>query len=300
MNHERTAKKLAKSREQRLVIDERELVQQEYVAVSHRDDVGVERARVYSARVLLREERAASVDLAEPRERLRRFARLTRGKAQRLARRGSRSIRGPSPGEEMDRPRAGCDEPRVIRGAFVGEVRSARQRVVNGESRLVREDRPQHARGGIRFQDAVEHGGEVRGHDVQPPVGAVLRRNARRRVRGPHRRGAGAEAQEMSVARRRRGEHFLVGAAEAELPERAHARAFVWRKDRLAGAERCDQPHLREPLQCGAPWVGALTGVGNGGDVPGRKPRVIVRGSDDAVEIDFGHGALATGSYLAP
>jgi len=68
---------------------------------------------------------------------------------------------------------------------------------VHLESLRIREDGPQHARGGLRLQRAVEHGRQVRRDQVQPAVLRIRVGDAGRRVRGPHRGSAGADAQEL-------------------------------------------------------------------------------------------------------
>src|SRR5262249_50752665 len=95
---------------------------------------------------------------------------------------------------------------------------------------------------------------------------------------------------QVAVARRGGGENLLVAAAEAELAERAHPRALVRGEHGLAHAERSDQPHLRKALQRRPPRVRGLARVGDRRDVSRRQARVVVRGSDDPVEVELGHG----------
>ena len=178
----------------------------------------------------------------------------------------------------------------MVGGPFVGELGAAGERVVHRESGRVREDGAQHARGGVGFDHAVEHRGQVRRDQMQPAICAVGGWHGGGGVRGPHRGGAGAQPEQMAVARGGRGEDLLVAAAEPELAQSAHPGTLVRGKHRLAHAERGDQPHLRKALQSGAPGIGGLAGVGERGDVSGRQPRVVVRRADDSVEVDLGHG----------
>ena len=274
------------------MIHECQLVQQKDVSVADRDHVGVEGAGVDPARMLLRKEGTRVVDLAHARERFRGLARLARGKTQGLRDGSVRAVRGAAPGEQVDRGRAGGEKTDVIGGAFVGKMGASRKRIVDREAGFVGEDGPQDARGGVGFEHAVEHGSEVRRDEMQLAVGAVGGGNGRGGIRRPHRRGAGAEAQEVPVAGRRRREHLLVAPTEAELSQRPHPGALVRREDGLPDPERCDEAHLRQSLQRGALRVRRLPDVRERRDVSWRQARVVVRGTDDSVEVEFAHGAL--------
>ncbi len=194
------------------------------------------------------------------------------------------------------------EEPGMVRRALVGEVRSSGQRVVHLEARGIGEDGAEHAGGRGRFQRAVEHGGEVRGDEVQAPVLRVGRRHAGGRVGGPHGGGAGADAEErilqLGVPGRLR-QHLLVAAAEPQLPERAQRGPLVRRQHGLADAERGDETHLAQALQRGAARVRRLAGMRQGGHVAVRQARVVVRGADQPVEVVFERGH-ALGEPLRP
>jgi hypothetical protein len=184
------------------------------------------------------------------------------------------------------------EEADVIRRSFVGEVGTARKRIVHREPLFGREDRAQDPLGRVRLEDAVEHRGEIGGNEMEPSVRAVGRRNAGCRVRGPHRGRARAEPERVvarhGIARRLR-EDLLLAAVEPELLQRGEPGSLVRRKDGLAHAERSDEPHLGEALQRGTPRIGNLSAVRHRGDVARREAGIVVRRSDDAVEIVLAH-----------
>ena len=171
--------------------------------------------------------------------------------------------------------------------------RRARQRIVHLEPALVGKNRAQHVGGRLRLQRAVEHGCQIRGDQVQPPVAGVGGRHAGRRVRRPHRRRAGADPQQVIaqlVIARRPDDDLLVAAAKPEPPQRAQRGPFVRRQQPLPDAERGHEPHLLQPLQRRRPRIGRLSGVRERGDVARRETRVVVRRPHQPVEVVFPRG----------
>src|SRR5438034_454745 len=91
----------------------------------------------------------------------------------------------------------------------------------------------------------------------------------------------------MLGACRGRGEHLLVGASKAEPPERGKTGTVMRREHRLPHAERVHEAHLRQPFERGQTRVTVAPLVRHAGDVAEAEPAVVVRGSDDAVEVEL-------------
>ena len=180
-----------------------------------------------------------------------RLAGLARLACRVAARRGSVDVvRAAAVHEQLDArvalPRA--REPRVVRRALVAGLRRGRQRIVHDEAARVGEDRAQHARRRRGLDRPVQQRREVRGREVDAPVGGVGRGADGRRVRGPHRRGRRGRRQERRrLARRTRDD---VGVAA----RRSRARAVSAGAGARAAATPPGESHAtRSPASWRAP-----------------------------------------------
>ena len=156
------------------LLDPRLLVAKKHAAVAHRDHVVVEHAGVDRVRMLLRENGAGRVEAMVPRDRLARFPRLPRRILARTTDR--RIVGGAAVDEELDAGRpSGAGEARVVRRAFVAELRCRGQRVMHHERARVGEDRAQDARRRRRLDRAMEMRHEIRRREVDAAVRRVGR-----------------------------------------------------------------------------------------------------------------------------
>ena len=268
--------------------DERQLVQHEEALVADGEDVGVERPSVDPVRMLLRE---PARRLGEPVEAGHGLARLAGLSGREAGRPRASPPRDAAPREQVHRPLA-RREARVVRGPLVGELPSAGERVVEDEGLGVLEDRAEDRVRRRGLDRAVEHLLEVRRGQVDLAVRGVARGGHRGGVRGPHRRRAAREAEQVAaIGRSGRGDDRLVRPVEAEPTQGGEARTVVRGEDGLQDAEVPDEAHLREPLQGGGARVGDLAPVRRAGDVAGREASVVVRRTDEAVELSFAHAA---------
>jgi hypothetical protein len=156
------------------------------------------------------------------------------------------------------------------------------------EAARVGEHGAEDARRGASFEGAVDHARQVRDDEVDHPVLAVARGDDGGRVGRPHRRRAAGEAQvKAPLVARGRTEHRRVRAAEAEAAKSVEARTRMRREHRLRHTEGADGAHLREPLQGGCAWVRHLPAVRGAGQISGAQAAVVVRRTDQTVELAF-------------
>ena len=246
----------------------------------------MERSAIDPVRMLLGKAARGGCQRVQARDRDARFASLTGREALRA---NAASPRETAPREQVEGAVPRC-EAGVVCGPFIGEMPASGQRIMDGEHLRVGEDRAQDRRRRRRLYRAVEHLLEVGRGEVNLPVGRVSRRRHGRGVRRPHRRRTARQTQEEPVVRRRgRGDHRLIGAGEADAPERGEARSIVRREDRLEHAEIVNEAHLREPLERCRSRVRRLPAVARARDVPRREPAIVVRGADETVELGFAH-----------
>ena len=77
-----------------------------------------------------------------------------------------------------------------------------------------------------------------------------------------------------------------VGPREAQRAQRTDGRPFVRRQHGLRNAQVRERAHFGEALQRGFAWIGDEVRIAFGGQVAVREPRVVMRRTGDAVEID--------------
>ena len=173
-------------RQQRRLIDERPLMEEERFAVADRNNVIMKHPLVDDLRVLLGKDGVALVKLMQPGNGLARLQRLARG----ITSRRDAAVIVASVNKELQAAFAILGtEAVMVRGPFVAEQRHLRQRVVHVEMLRIAKDSAQQPGGLRRLHGAMEFVVQVGDGEMHAPVGAVGRGRHRRRVGHPHRRG---------------------------------------------------------------------------------------------------------------
>lgn len=215
-------------------------------------------------------------------------ARHGRRSAPALAgREGARDVRRPMD-EHLDPRRAVVGgQPQVIGRPLVAE--GGGHRLVDGKEAGVAKGQAQLGERSRPFVRAMGHGGQVGHRQVHAAVGRVGRGRNGGGVRCPHGARRGGERQQARVFGRRRRQHFVVGAREAQLPQPAHVRPVVGQEEPLGQPQAHHEPHLGKPLK-GCPARRTLgPRVGHGGEVPVGQARIVVGGAHQAIEVELGH-----------
>ena len=127
------------------------------------------------------------------------------------------------------------------------------------------------------FLRAVDHRHEVGGRQVAASVPGIGSRADRRCIGGPHRRSGPRRSAQRGVFRTIEGERLH------QITVRARQR----QQEALRKPTRHIAAHLGEPLQSCLAREAHLPAMRCAGDIAEAQPCVIVRGADDAVEIDL-------------
>ena len=135
----------------------------------------------------------------------------------------------------------------------------------------------------------MEHRAQVRGREVHATVRGVARRRDRRRVRRPHRRRAAGEREQLRRDAQRARQHVATHAGKAQAAERAQIGPERRRQERLSDAQLGQEARLLEPLERGAAWIPACPRLQRARQVAVAEPSVVVRRTDEAVEVVLAH-----------
>ncbi len=156
-----------------------------------------------------------------------------------------------------------------------------------GEALLVREDRAQGTCGSLRFDRAMQMGGQIGRGEMHAAVGAVRAWRYRGGIGGPHRRGGGHCRQQSGRFAVRPCQHLGFLAGKAQALERGNVRPLLRRQHALGHAQVGQGLHLGQALQHRAARVGGLLGVLGRGDIAHGQAGVVMGRADQAVEVRF-------------
>jgi hypothetical protein len=131
---------------------------------------------------------------------------------------------------------------------------------------------------------------EVCGNEVQTPVSGVAARRNGRRIRRPHCRRAARATQQFRCTSSGVAHDRFVGSREATTSKRLHVWPFVGGKDGLFHAELPQPRHLCETLAGCRAWVREATAASIARQIPLAQAGVVVRRTDETVEVDFVSG----------
>ncbi len=246
-------------------IGKRTLMREQHAPIGDRDHIIVERAGRNRLGILLDEHRARRVESMPARDDGAGLFVLARGVAPAL----------PAPDEHFGPGRImALAKPHVVGRAFVAEARH--HRIVDDEG-VAAEGKVEQRFRVAPFLCAVRHGDEVGRGQMAFPVGGVGGRRDGRRIGRPH-RGCGPGRRDQ----RARGR--LVGTDRAE---KGMIGARKRGQETLRQTQREIVPHLGDALQRGCARIAGIALVTGAGDIAEAEPGIIVRGTDDPVEIDF-------------
>ena len=175
----------------------------------------------------------------------------------------------------------------MVRSTFVAEHLGRGQGCMVDEPVGVVENRLQYAHRRGCFDGPVEVASEVCGREVHLAIRGVGARTHRRGIGGPHARSRATRGEELEVVQSRAAEHVFIPPGKPELAQHVDGRPIVRWQHPLGHTEIVKELHLAQPL------LGRRFGIRHGVDVAlrrevaQRKPAVVVRRADQAVEVDL-------------